>query len=79
MQAIRTKYLAPTNTRGARFKASCEAGSITICSSYNNADVCHLEAAKALMAKLGWDKDSDLVSGGLDDGTYAHCLISKSK
>jgi hypothetical protein len=29
MNAIKTKYLGPTNTRGARIKASCDAGSVT--------------------------------------------------
>lgn len=30
MQAIKVQYLGPTNHRGARLKASCERGSITI-------------------------------------------------
>ena len=30
MQAILIKYLAPTNAKGARIKATCERGSITI-------------------------------------------------
>jgi hypothetical protein len=29
-QAIETKYIGPTNTRGAKVKASCYAGSLTI-------------------------------------------------
>ena len=30
MQAIETRYLGPTNTRGSRIKATAAAGSITI-------------------------------------------------
>lgn len=30
MQSILTKYICPTNTRGARIKASCERGTITL-------------------------------------------------
>jgi len=30
MQAIQTKYLGPTNTKGARIRAWCERGSITV-------------------------------------------------
>lgn len=34
-QAITTKYLGPTDTKGARIKASCEAGSIIVSWVYN--------------------------------------------
>ena len=34
MQAIQTKYIGPTNTKGARIKAFCAAGSITIPYNY---------------------------------------------
>jgi len=55
-QAITTKYLGPTNTRGSRIKATAAGGSITI--PYDNAgsaDSSHAKAAKALADKLGWD------------------------
>jgi hypothetical protein len=56
MQAIVTKYLGPTNSRGSRVKATCQAGSITV--SWDDAwDVFpnHRAAALALVKKLGWD------------------------
>ncbi|MDF0504833.1 hypothetical protein POK33_29290 [Burkholderia cenocepacia] len=55
MQAITTKFIGPTDTKGARIKASCDAGSITI--SYPHAfseEACHALAAMALVRKLGW-------------------------
>ena len=54
-QAIETRYLGPTNTKGGRIKATAWAGSITI--GYNHAldvDGNHKAAADALIAKLGW-------------------------
>lgn len=57
MQAIETKYLGPTNTKGARIKASAEAGSVTIPFEYGQAhdgdDVSDL-ALIALVTKLEW-------------------------
>ena len=53
MQAIITTYLCPTNTKGTRYKASCEAGSVTI--SADNAlsiDQNHGAACQALKDKL---------------------------
>lgn len=32
---IKTKFIGPTNYRGARIKATCQAGSITIPYSYD--------------------------------------------
>ena len=54
-QAIQTAYLGPTNHRGGRVKASCDAGSITV--EWDHAlDIAenHQWAARALIAKLGW-------------------------
>ena len=55
-QAITTKYLAPTNYRGARVKASAQSGSITLpwdhaLSPVNN----HRAAAEALAQSDGKD------------------------
>lgn len=66
-QAIITKYLGPTNFRGSRIKAKCYGGSVTV--SYRcelNTDQNHLEAAKALQAKMGWT--NKLIGGSLDNG-----------
>lgn len=56
MQAIRTRYIGPSNVRGSRVKADCEAGSVTL--SWDdalNADQNHTAARDALLSKLGWD------------------------
>ena len=54
-QAIETKYLGPTNTKGARIKASAWGGSVTIGYDYAlDAQGNHKAAADALIAKLGW-------------------------
>lgn len=73
MQAITTKYLAPTNTRGARIKATAHSGSITI--PWDNAvDTCtnHYVAACALAEQEGWTDDDCMIRphafGCLPDG-----------
>lgn len=54
-QAIITTYFGPTNHKGARVKASCEAGSAIVSWSYDlNAEENHRAACKALAEKLGW-------------------------
>lgn len=56
MQAIITKYLPVTNNRGSRIKAQCAAGSVTIDYPHELSGMdCHAKAAKALVAKLGWN------------------------
>jgi hypothetical protein len=53
MQAIITTYLCPTNTKGTRYKASCEAGSITVSADDAlNIDQNHIAACQALKDKL---------------------------
>jgi hypothetical protein len=67
-QAITTKYLAPTNFKGSRIKAECEAGNIVI--AYNNSlseEWAHREAFVALVKKLGWDKSTWHI-GSLKNG-----------
>lgn len=55
MQAIQTKFLGPTNNRGARIKATCDAGSVTISWDYSgNVEEMHAKAAMALACKLEW-------------------------
>lgn len=54
-QAITAKYLGPTNHRGARIKASCSGGSVTIDRDYSmNAEDNHSAAVAALIEKLQW-------------------------
>ena len=76
MQAIITKYIGPTNTRGSRCKASAEAGSITVeWDDALNSEENHAAAARALVAKLGWVRVSKDMwfQGGLKDGYVFVC------
>ena len=85
MQAIVTKYIGPTNTKGSRIKATCAAGSITV--GYHNVDVDvdvapyeaerHQLVAAMLQRKLGWDSEyyGRLESGQLPNGDYAHVFV----
>jgi hypothetical protein len=55
-QAIQTKFFGPTNTRGARVKASAQVGSVVIPYDYSlfGQERAHAEAAKRLAARYGW-------------------------
>ena len=68
MQAIITKFVPATNTRGARIKASAWAGSITISYDYSG-DACHKAAAMALAAKFGWSDWDNAISGAMPDNS----------
>ena len=69
MQAITTKYLGPTNTQGARIKATCEAGSITVGYRHDlSGDAVHAIAAMALVRKLKWGGIHSWISGSTKDG-----------
>lgn len=70
-QAITTKYLGPTDHRGARIKASASAGSITIPYSHElGPQGSHEAAARALADKFGWA--GNMVGGGTLDG---YCFV----
>lgn len=77
MQAIETKYLGPTNTRGARIKASAQAGSVTIPFEYGTGiDGAHDLALIALVTK--WEWWGVWARGGKADGTgNVYVRISK--
>ncbi len=67
MQAIVTKYLPPTNTRGARIKATAEAGSVTIPFPYDiNGQAAHQVAAQALADRFDWGRK--YLGGSLPGG-----------
>lgn len=73
MQAIHTKYLCATNTRGSRIKATCAAGSIAIPYPHDkDGQSAHRVAAEALRVKLGWT-DLPLLGGCLPNGDY--CFV----
>ena len=51
---ITTKFIPPTNSRGARVKATCQCGSITVPWVYSlDCDRNHINAMKALIEKTG--------------------------
>jgi hypothetical protein len=69
MQAIRTRYIRPTNAKGARIKAECEGGSITVDFDYQyDSIVNHQLACKALQAKLDWP--GEMVGGVFQSDYY---------
>lgn len=71
MHAITTKYIGPTNTKGARIKATAGAGSITVTYDYDgSAEDAHKIAAYALVKKMEWD--GKLTTGVLHNGDYVH-------
>ncbi len=70
-QAIETKYVRATNTRGSRIKATAWGGTITIGYDYAlDTDGAHKAAADALIAKMGWS--GTFAQGGnvKGDGYY---------
>ena len=74
MQAIQTKYLPATNTRGYRTKAICAAGSVTVENwSDSGIDANHKRAALKLCGKLGWE--GYLEGGTLPDGSMAWVFV----
>lgn len=53
MQAIKTKYYGATNHRGARVKATCDAGSVTVSWDYAlGTEANHDSARKSLQLKI---------------------------
>jgi hypothetical protein len=88
MQAIITKYLGPTNTRGARIKASCERGKLVMGWPHElDVEQAHRWACDELCAKFDaedverygskgaglWTRPK--ASGQLPSGEWAHVFI----
>jgi len=77
MQAIRTKYMGPTNHRGSRIVAECSAGRVIVSWLYDLGDLeNHVKAAEALRSKLGWEVATHgrLFTGTLKDGSFVHVM-----
>lgn len=72
-QAISTRYLSPTNTRGARIVASAEAGR-KIYDWNHELDVYANHAAAALKFAQAWGWEGEYVGGGTAEG-YCFCKI----
>jgi hypothetical protein len=80
MKAIRTRFLGPTDTKGARIKAMAEGvPSITRAWEYAlTADQNHVDAAEQLAHVYGWlPLGSSFASGTLPNGDMCHVLPSK--
>ena len=88
MQAIVTKYLCPTNTKGSRIQAKCEA--MTIRLSWDdalNVEENHTAACAELCCRMDernvskygseaamWSKPK--VSGQIPSGEYVHVFLA---
>lgn len=69
MQAIQVKYLGPTDSNGSRYKAVCQAGSITDNRDYALSDEADQKrVAELLVAKLKWNMEV-IDAGVLKDGS----------
>lgn len=82
MQTIITKYLCPTNVRGARIKATAQAGSITLSWDYAlDAEGNHKAACTALVAKLDWTHPNygKTICGQNPDGSYTHVFTLRAR
>ena len=77
MQAIRTKYFGPSNTRPSRIQAAAEAG--TLYFTYESglgSEGNHAAAVKAYIVAKGWTPEhgrcyiGEWVPGDFDGATY---------
>ena len=77
-QAITTRYIGPTNTRGSRIKAYAAAGSVTLHRDDSlGIEANHAKAAKALADKFGW-KGAYHIGGMPDDSGYVFVAVIDS-
>lgn len=78
MQAIHTKYIGPTNTKGGRIKAYTAAGlSATISYPHEfSHEMCHYQAVKALVKKhkLDWNIENMRHGDSADGHGYVFCF-----
>lgn len=84
-QAIVTRYLAPTNVKGARIVAECERGKVIIDYPHEFSGVeCHIAAVSHLLAKFRkedgetgkWGTVEEWVVGGLPRRSKdAYCFV----
>lgn len=76
-QAIQTKYLGPTNHRGARIKVWCGAGTKYVAWDYAmGVEDNHIWAAGLLIEELGWQQDNRVIAGSLNNG-YVFVLVNR--
>jgi hypothetical protein len=73
-QAIITKYIGPSNTKGSRIKATAAAGSITLHLDHAlSTEENHAKAAEALANKFKWR--GCWYGGGMPDDS-GYCWVS---
>lgn len=73
-QAITTRYLGPTDHRGARIKAQAAAGQVVHNWDYAlNSSENHRAAALLLCRQLGWE--GEIAGGVVHDGSYAFVFV----
>lgn len=74
---ITTRYFGPTNTRGAKIVAKCQAGRASIPYPHEaRHEEVHILAVRALLQKLKLDWGPDFVIGTLDKG-YVFTPVKK--
>lgn len=80
MQAIHTKYISATNTRGSRIKAYTASGfSASVPYPYDlSYELAHFEAVKALVQKhkLEWDLANMRFGDSADGKGYVFCFAN---
>jgi len=78
-QAIFTKYLGPTNTKGARVKAVSASGVSETLDWNHSIDPFdnHQAAVDKLRNTLGWDKDTRTIAGLFKVDGYVFVQILK--
>ena len=77
MQAIETRYVGPTDTKGSRIIATTGSGHHKLAIPYPyelSGEACHAAAAEALATKLGWLNGRKLVCGETRKG-YCFVLV----
>jgi hypothetical protein len=77
-QAIVTRYLGPTNFRGARIKASCVAGTHVQPWNYEwSTEENHSNAANQLQRNLEWwvSQYGELRGGCMKNGDYCWVMV----
>lgn len=91
MQAIITKYLPATNTKGGRIKASCDRGSITLQPrEHLSGEAAHREVVDKLIAKFNQEDaaaygpqsiepgrgwNAPYMSGQIPSGEFVHVFV----
>lgn len=81
LQAMASKVLAPTNTKGTRIKVTARAGSkVTGWDHALNEFQNHRQAAIAFAESLDWLASGEtLATGCLPNGDYCHAILPQER